>query len=215
MCLCDVPARPKLKLYSTDARFQHGTHTRLATDDVEASPQPTFTVTELVVSGMCCQSEVLLIEKKLGQLDGVMDLKFNLLMRRVAVTYDADKVTGEQMLRPLNWSCLGASVVQKSGGKGGIQRGELCSRATLVALAILVLFVLAGGVWGRSESTSGGRTPSRTLRSRASRSGCRPSCLSVFIFRIFYKLACCERSIQPTSQEALERIMSCCTGDES
>jgi len=35
---------------------------------------------------MCCQSEVALINKKLGSMDGVIDIKVNLMLRRVAVS---------------------------------------------------------------------------------------------------------------------------------
>ena len=53
-------------------------------EDVLPAP---LVVTELMVAGMCCQSEVALIRKKIGALDGVIDLKFNLMLRRCTVTH--------------------------------------------------------------------------------------------------------------------------------
>ena len=75
---------------------------------VEAT-QPT--VTEIEVAGMCCQSEVDLIHRKLGVLSGVHDVKVNLVLRRVAITHDAEQVPAARMLRTLNWSLLDASLV--------------------------------------------------------------------------------------------------------
>lgn len=51
------------------------------TETEDAKLPATLVVTELTVTGMCCQSEVALIRKKIGMLDGVVDLKFNLMLR--------------------------------------------------------------------------------------------------------------------------------------
>jgi len=115
--------------------------------------EPTIKVTELVVTGMCCQSEVTLIQKKLGPMEGVIDLKFNLMLRRVAVYHDPSKVSAAQMLRPLNWALLGASVVQKGGPGAGLKRGEMCSKETILAVCCLVLFLIGQGVWARPKDT--------------------------------------------------------------
>ena len=48
---------------------------------------------------------------------------------------------------------LGASVVDKGGGKGGFKHGELCSRETWIAVASFVLFAIATGIWFRPENT--------------------------------------------------------------
>ena len=118
----------------------------------DAKLPATLVVTELTVTGMCCQSEVALIRKKIGTLDGVVDLKFNLMLRRCTVTHE-ERVTHAQLLRPLNWAALGASVVERGKSGAGINRGSLCSAATLVALLSLVLFGLSNGIWARPEGT--------------------------------------------------------------
>ena len=114
---------------------------------MEAPAAPPI-VTEIEVSGMCCTSEVDLIQRKVGVLTGVQDIKVNLPMRRIAVTHDAAAVPIERILRTLNWSLLGASLVQK-GSTVGLRRGTLCTKEALVALACFVLFAVAGGIWAR------------------------------------------------------------------
>ena len=101
---------------------------------------------------MCCQAEVSLIEHKIGALNGVEGIKVNQMLRRIAVSHDADKVTAERLLRTLNWSLLGASLVQK-GSTTGLRRGQLCTKEAWVALTCFVLFAIAGGIWARPEST--------------------------------------------------------------
>jgi copper chaperone CopZ len=119
---------------------------------IEVTPPSTLKVTELEVAGMCCQSEVTLIEKKIGTMKGVHNLKVNLLLRRVAVTHDEEVASVNAMLRVLNWALLGASVVQK-GGTVGLKHGRLCTPAAGLASACVVLFGVAGGIWARSEDT--------------------------------------------------------------
>ena len=48
---------------------------------------------------MCCQSEVELVHKKLGTMEGVVDVKVNLMLRRVAVTHDAERASAARLLR--------------------------------------------------------------------------------------------------------------------
>ena len=69
-------------------------------------------VTQIEVAGMCCQSEVTLVHKKLGAMEGVFDINVNLMLRRIAVTHDPDACPPARMLRALNWSLLGASLVE-------------------------------------------------------------------------------------------------------
>ena len=109
-------------------------------------------VTEIEVAGMCCQSEVELIQRKLGAISGVHDIKVNLMLRRIAVTHDAERVPPERMLRTLNWSLLGASLVQK-GSSSGMARGTLQTREAFIAASCFVLFAIAGGIWARPEGT--------------------------------------------------------------
>ena len=122
------------------------------TDEVVVTRPPA--ITEIEVAGMCCQSEVNLIQRKIGVLDGVTDIKVNLVLRRIAVTHDTEKVTTDRMLRTLNWSLLGASLVQKGINTTNIRRGPLCTKEAWVALVCFVLFATAGGIWARPAGTA-------------------------------------------------------------
>ena len=118
----------------------------------------TPSVTEIEVAGLCCSSEVDLIERKLGAMPGVSDIKVNLMLRRVAVTHDAEKSPAERLVRTLNWSLLGASIVQK-GSSVGIRRGGLRTKEAALAVVCFVLFAIAGGIWARPHGTPWYRDP--------------------------------------------------------
>ena len=149
---CACPSRPP------DAQVWDTTHrchrqSMIDPQRSDAAPPQALVVTELMVTGMCCQSEVALIRKKIGMLDGVVDLKFNLMLRRCTVTHTED-LTAVQLLRPLNWAALGATVLPPKGAGGaGIQRGALCRPGLLVALLSLLLFGLSNGIWARPDGT--------------------------------------------------------------
>ena len=53
--------------------------------EAPAASSPALVITELNVSGMCCNSEVELIHAKLGALAGVTDVRCVLMTRQVAV----------------------------------------------------------------------------------------------------------------------------------
>ena len=109
-------------------------------------------VTQIEVAGMCCQSEVTLVHKKLGAMEGVFDINVNLMLRRIAVTHDPDACPPARMLRALNWSLLGASLVEAGSGTT-LRRGTLYTKETLLLLTSLVLFAAAGGMWARPAGT--------------------------------------------------------------
>ena len=55
-------------------------------EDVESAPMPSaaeIKITQISVSGMCCQSEVNLIQKKIGSMDGVVDIKVSFPSGRI------------------------------------------------------------------------------------------------------------------------------------
>ena len=114
--------------------------------------RPAMKVTQIEVAGMCCQSEVTLVHKKLGAMEGVFDINVNLMLRRIAVTHDPDACPPARMLRALNWSLLGASLVEAGSGTT-LRRGTLYTKETLLLLTSLVLFAAAGGMWARPAGT--------------------------------------------------------------
>lgn len=110
----------------------------------------TITITELEVTGMCCQSEADLITKKLGRMKGVSDLTFNMMLRRVAVKHDPELAPAEKLVRALNWSLLGASIADSNskGGGSGLKR-QPARREAALALVTFVLFVGSSNIWNR------------------------------------------------------------------
>ena len=146
-----APVAPDAQVWDTTHRCHR--QSMIDPQRSDAAPPQALVVTELMVTGMCCQSEVALIRKKIGMLDGVVDLKFNLMLRRCTVTHTED-LTAVQLLRPLNWAALGATVLPPKGAGGaGIQRGALCRPGLLVALLSLLLFGLSNGIWARPDGT--------------------------------------------------------------
>ena len=122
-------------------------------DAPDAAAAPVLRVTEIEVKGMCCQSEVALIEKKVGGMKGVTGVKVSLMLRRIAVTHDEQVVSADKILRMLNWSLLGASLVQKGSGSG-LQRGSLWTKETLLLAIITVLFGIGCAFWARPKHES-------------------------------------------------------------
>jgi len=110
--------------------------------------EPTLKVTQLEVYGMCCQSEVSLVNKKLGVLPGVQGIRVNLMLRQVSVTHD-ESLAPERLIRTLNWALLDAHIVTE-GSSGGtlLQRGRPTGLALLLGLCF-VLFAVSFGTWGR------------------------------------------------------------------
>ena len=114
--------------------------------------RPAMKVTQIEVAGMCCQSEVTLVHKKLGAMEGVSDINVNLMLRRIAVTHDPDACPPARMLRALNWSLLGASLVEAGSGTT-LRRGTLYTKETLLLITSFILFAAAGGMWARPAGT--------------------------------------------------------------
>jgi len=106
-------------------------------------------VTNIEVTGMCCQSEVTLIQRKLQAMPGVASLSINLMTRQVAVAHDPEQTPPERLVRTLNWSLLGATLVNGSGNVG-IKRGR-CSREAVFALVVGLLWLPSFGIWARAE----------------------------------------------------------------
>jgi copper chaperone CopZ len=111
--------------------------------------EPSLKVTQLEVYGMCCQSEVSLVQKKLGVLPGVQRIRVNLMLRQVSVTHDEALAPPERLVRTLNWALLDARVVE-----AGAQSGTLLRRGRPTCLAVLLvlclaLFIVSSGTWRR------------------------------------------------------------------
>lgn len=110
--------------------------------------EPVLKVTQLEVYGMCCQSEVSLVQKKLGVLPGVQGIRVNLMLRQVSVTHD-QSLAPERLVRTLNWALLDAHVVT-AGAAGGtlLKRGRPTGLGLLLILCF-ILFAVSFGTWGR------------------------------------------------------------------
>ena len=97
-------------------------------------------VTRIEVTGMCCQSEVDLINKKIGALPGIQNIGINLMLRQIAVTHD-EQTPPEHLVRTLNWALLGARLVDGESASF-INRGGAKMNAALA--------ITCGVLWGVS-----------------------------------------------------------------
>jgi copper chaperone CopZ len=112
--------------------------------------EPVLVITRIEVTGMCCQSEVTLINRKLSAMPGVGNIQVNLMTRQVAVTHD-ERTPPQKLVRTLNWSLLGASLVTGSSSVG-IKRGGFNHEAALAAVCGL-LWAASFGIWARDDDT--------------------------------------------------------------
>ena len=122
---------------------------------MKSESEPVLVVTVLEVFGMCCQSEVSLVNKKLGVLPGVVNIRVNLMLRQVCVTHE-ESIDPARLVRTLNWALLDARVVDKAGGGGLLVRGKR-NWTTLLAIVCGVLFAVSMGIWNRTAN--GNRSP--------------------------------------------------------
>ena len=143
--------QPSMPPSAPDSNASNASNVDGAPASMAATPH--LTVTQIEVAGMCCQSEVSLVHKKLDKMAGVADVKVNLMLRRVAVTHDAEQVSAAHMLRALNWSLLGASLVDHTGSSSSLRRGTLFTKEAALLATTFVLFGIAGGIWARPEGT--------------------------------------------------------------
>lgn len=123
----------------------------VAIEITSTTTQPQLKVTRIEVTGMCCQSEVTLIERKLSAMPGVGNISINLMTRQVAVTHDAAKTAPEKLVRTLNWSFLGASLVSGTS-RVGLKRGRFSFEGALAVL-IGLLWLPSFGIWVRDDET--------------------------------------------------------------
>jgi Cd2+/Zn2+-exporting ATPase len=117
---------------------------------------PTLTVTRIEVTGMCCQSEVSLIDRKLKALPGVSNIAVNLMIRQVAVTHD-ERTPPARLVRTLNWSLLGASLVTGTSSVG-IKRGG-CNAEGALAVVCGVLWACSFPLLARDEADEWAANP--------------------------------------------------------
>ena len=108
------------------------------------------TITQLEVAGMCCQSEVKLIHKKLGIMPGVSTITVNLMLRQVKVVHD-HRTPPEKLVRTLNWSLLGARLLEGER-TATLRRGRLDFNSLLV-IACGACFLISNGTYARDECT--------------------------------------------------------------
>ncbi|EOD33327.1 hypothetical protein EMIHUDRAFT_111900 [Emiliania huxleyi CCMP1516] len=111
--------------------------------------EPALKVTVLEVYGMCCQSEVSLVQKKLGILPGVQSVRVNLMLRQVAVTHEPNEGLPERLVRTLNWALLDAHILTDGGGGGTLLRRGRPTGLGLLLAGCTLLFAVSFGTWGR------------------------------------------------------------------
>tara|TARA_B100000524_G_scaffold331792_1_gene218553 strand:- start:460 stop:1677 length:1218 start_codon:yes stop_codon:yes gene_type:complete len=106
-------------------------------------------VTNIDVAGMCCQSEVAIVEKKLRSLPGVSKLTVNLMLKRVTLVHD-EQTAPQAFVRTLNWSLLGARL------HDGVSRVQIrrvrCGLSARIAAVCMLLFLAASPLFPPLQS---------------------------------------------------------------
>ena len=145
--------------------------------ELKTATDPEVRVTQLTVYGMCCQSEVELVNSKLRPLPGVSHVAVNLMLRRVAVTHDA-QTAPERLVRALNWALLDAKVDDGGASSGGgslLKRRVRDHKMTALLIVCGILFGVSFGTWKR---VADGRV--RRTRRRSSTSWRRRRCRAAY-----------------------------------
>ena len=117
---------------------------------MQANSQPT-TQTILRVPGMCCADEVAAVEKELGRLDGVSEVRCNLVSNTVTVSHDRVRVTPGALMDAVQR--VGLRAVRPGGTSDG---GAGMRRRHLLATVVSGVFVGAGLLlhWLRINETA-------------------------------------------------------------
>jgi len=89
--------------------------------------------TVLTVSGMCCPSEVPIIEKVLQELHGVQRISANAAARTVRVTHDPGLVASSELVDALNAVALGAREQRPRGKAASPGHRKLLARLAIAA----------------------------------------------------------------------------------
>jgi len=106
--------------------------------DVEASADMT---TSIEVSGICCPSEVPIIEKCLMKLPGVQSVSVNVTAKSATVHHNGLITSSEALVAALNKASLGASL--KRGDKA--EEEKLGSRPSALLIACGFLWIISMG----------------------------------------------------------------------
>jgi len=109
------------------------------TVQVRGEEDTTAKTTELKVEGICCASEVPLVERLLSKLPGVRSVAVNVTTQSVFVVHDSGLSSPDDLAAALNRAGLRARV--KGGSKGGKLHFSDCWRRTILVLAGLCLGV--------------------------------------------------------------------------
>jgi copper chaperone CopZ len=97
----------------------HGKWKVFTADYLLAFKQETA-VSVLYVDGVCCASEVPLVEKTLFTLAGVDTVTVNVLQKQARVTHAADKASAEEMAKALSGVGLKAKVLTTTAGSSQV-----------------------------------------------------------------------------------------------
>ncbi len=101
--------------------------------------KPSQASDRFLVEGLDCPDESSVIEKKLRQLRGVNDIRFNLLSGEVAVAYDTRLVTRRQLVSAIADTGMTASLVRESPPQRA--RGGALLASTIACGVLLVIGV--------------------------------------------------------------------------
>jgi len=123
--------------------------------DFPATNRDGLITCSLHVSGICCPSEVPVIERLIGSMSSVDSVLVNVPKKMCYISYDPTSATTDDFLRVLNDAGLGASLVERGTSHGSTDEDKASKRyprwnvMVAVVFWVLSMFSLLGG---RAES---------------------------------------------------------------
>lgn len=102
---------------------------------------------KLIIEGMDCQDEVVIIEKKLKSLTGIKDFETYLATQSVKVAYDHSLISIQQIIKSIAETGMKASVVKEIGPKITWWKEKRIMALSICGLFTLTAFVLEKLGW--------------------------------------------------------------------
>ena len=107
--------------------------------------------TRLRLANLCCELEVKLVKKRLLPMEGVEDVKVNVIGRMAIVTHD-DRLDGGDLATELNKAHLGATVASASGASETIDDESFWDKEWLASIVVVLMYLV--GVIGTSVTSN-------------------------------------------------------------
>ena len=112
-----------------------------------------FRTTKLRVQNLCCPKEAAIVQDELLKLEGVNDIRVNVIGRVVHVTHFAEIVSPTALMMTLNKRHLGVSIVD-TGSEAKVEKGlpkSLKTRLANLAVQSVLIAIALGGLFSSSS----------------------------------------------------------------